>query len=281
VSEDSWADQAEAFELAQVHEERVLEELELSMREQASIRQRLYLDLLKRTLTGMVYEDPPIVTRWHTTAAYQEKIREIGYDWPQHAPCMIGLPRLDNVQHCVEQVLADNVPGDLAEAGVWRGGTTIFMRELLKLYDVTDRDVWVIDSFAGLPMSAADKVAGGWILDSGHDPLAVPLEEVKHNFELYGCLDEHVRFLQGWFRDTLPAAPIGPLAVLRLDGDLYESQRDVLVNLYPKLSPGGFVIIDDPQLEGCARAIREYRQEHDITETMLSTGSYALYWRKT
>jgi hypothetical protein len=241
-----------------------------------------YLDLLKRTLTGMVYEDPPIITPWLGYEGYQEKARETGYDWPQHAPCMVGLRRLDNVQHCVEQVLADKVPGDLAEAGVWRGGTVIFMRLMLKLYGVTDRSVWVIDSFEGLPLTTGEKVAGRW---SGwdSDPLAVPLEQVQHNFELYGCLDGQVKFLKGWFRDTLPAGAPGPFAVIRLDGDLYESQRDALTYLYPRLSPGGFVIIDDPQMDGCARAIREYRQAHgvsDAAEPVLSTGSYAVYWRK-
>ena len=240
----------------------------------------LYLDLLKRTLTGMVYEDPPIQIRGVPSGGYQRQARELADDWPQHAPCMIGTVRLENVQQCVQRVLADGVPGDLAEAGVWRGGTTIFMRALLELHGATDRDVWVIDSFEGLPPAAAD--AEGW--DAAmRGPLAVPLEEVRHNFELYGFLDEHVRFLKGWFCDTLPTAPIGPLAVLRLDGDLYESQRDVLVNLYPKLSPGGFVIIDDPGFPGCARAINECRQEHGVTDPVLVTGagSGVAYWRKS
>jgi O-methyltransferase len=75
--------------------------------------------------------------------------------------------------------------------------------------------------------------------------LAVSLEQVKANFDRYGLLDDQVRFLKGWFRDTLPVAPIERLAVLRLDGDMYESPMDTLVNLYPKLSEGGYVIVDD------------------------------------
>jgi predicted O-methyltransferase YrrM len=75
--------------------------------------------------------------------------------------------------------------------------------------------------------------------------LAVSREDVERNFAKYGLLDDRVVFLQGWFKDTLPSAPIGKIALLRLDGDMYESTMDALQNLYPKLSPGGYCIIDD------------------------------------
>jgi hypothetical protein len=237
----------------------------------------LYLDLLKRTLTGMVYEDPPIPGQhWLTHPGYREEIRRAGHDWPQHAPCMIGSVRLENVWYCVSKVLKDGIPGDLAEAGAWRGGVTIWMRALLKLAGVTDRDVWVIDSFAGLPPETM--TSEGWD-NPLMKALAVPLAEVQHNFELYGMLDDQVRFLPGWFADTLPSFP-AELAVLRLDGDLYESQLTVLDCLYPRLSPGGYVIIDDTHLDGCARAVLEYREKCQITEQILPAGPYASYWRK-
>lgn len=239
----------------------------------------LYLDLLRRTLTGMVQEDPPIPgCHWVSHAEYRADTRTAGHDWPQHAPCMIGLQRLDNVRDCVQQVLIDGIPGDLAECGVWRGGTTIWMRALLALAGVKDRDVWVIDSFAGFPPDAAARE--GWDAPFITENITVSLEEVRHNFGLYGMLDDQVRFLPGFFRDTLPDAPVSQLAVLRLDGDLYESQTDVLTHLYPKLSPGGFVIIDDTHLTDCARAVRDYRQAHGITEPMLGAGPYAGFWRK-
>ncbi len=69
-----------------------------------------------------------------------------GRDWPLLGHTMIGIKRLDNLQFCVERVLADDVPGDLIETGVWRGGATIFMRAILKAHGVTDRRVWVADS---------------------------------------------------------------------------------------------------------------------------------------
>jgi Macrocin-O-methyltransferase (TylF) len=242
----------------------------------------LYLDLLKRTLTGLVYDDPPIPVPWSGLAdgVYQPHLRTEGIDWPRHAPCMIGLERLENVRQCVELVLADNVPGDLAEAGVWRGGTVIYMRALLRLHDVTDRDVWVIDSFAGLPPHDGQADSGSF-MEPEMAALAVPLAEVRHNFELYGLLDDQVKFLEGWFCDTLPGALIGPLSVLRLDGDLYQSQLDVLTHLYPRLSPGGFVIVDDPNMPGCARAVREYREENSITDPVLDISGLTAYWRKS
>jgi len=235
----------------------------------------LYLDLLARTLTGMVYEDPPLPGQhWIPHTDYQLATRESGFDWPQHAPCMIGLERLGNVRDCVQQALADGIPGDLAEAGACRGGTCIWMRALLALAGVTNRSVWVIDSFAGLPAETLTRE--GWHAGD----LAASLGEVKHNFALYQMLDAQVKFLPGWFTDSLPDAPVRELAVLRLDADLYESQLTALTYLYPKLSPGGFCIIDDPHLAGCARAVREYREEHQITGPVKDAGPYAIWWRK-
>lgn len=134
---------------------------------------------------------------------------------------MIGSLRLNNLQFCIENVLAENVPGDFIETGVWRGGATIFMRAILKAYDVTDRLVWVADSFEGLPVpdSVQYPEDAGLNLQMYRD-LAVPLEEVQSNFRRYELLDDRVHFLKGWFRDTLPNVPIEQLAILRLDGDL-------------------------------------------------------------
>ena len=151
---------------------------------------------------------------------------------------MVGRLRLDNVHACVERALAEGVPGDLMETGVWRGGVTIFMRAILAAYGVTDRTVWVADSFAGLPPPRPDRYPA----DRGFDLsnvryLAVSRAQVEENFARYGLLDTQVQFLEGWFRDTLPEAPSERLAVLRLDGDLYESTHDALVHLYDGLSP--------------------------------------------
>jgi len=110
---------------------------------------------------------------------------------------------------------------------------------------------------------------------------AVTLDEVRSNFEKYGLLDEQVRFLQGWFRDTLPQAPIEKLAVIRLDGDMYESTMDALTALYPKLSDGGYLIVDDYGLAGCRKAADDYRKSKLITNEIKSIDSCAVYWRKS
>ena len=244
----------------------------------------LYLDLLKRTLCGMTWEDPHILTDWDQDPEYSLEKRANGLDWPQHAHTMIGLARMDHLWELAEIVLADDIPGDFIETGVWRGGACIFMRGILKANGVTDRSVWVADSFQGFPEEAF--TVEGYGHDQAH--LAVTLEQVRHNFDLYGLLDDQVRFLPGWFADTLPAADIGQVAILRLDGDLYPSTMDALDCLYPKLAPGGFIIIDDWILPYCRKAVEDYRDRHGISEPVMPVpGSkrgelhdIAVFWRK-
>jgi O-methyltransferase len=179
-------------------------------------------------------------------------------------------------------VLARDDPGDLIETGVWRGGSTIFMRAVLKAHGDRDRVVWVADSFQGLPKpdpSHADDVEDKlWSQQS----LSVPLAEVRDNFRRYGVLDEQVSFLPGWFSDTLPRAPIERLAVLRLDGDLYESTMTALRALYPKLSVGGYVIVDDYHaVRGCRRAVDDFRTEHGVEDELHEVDWTCVYWRRS
>lgn len=244
---------------------------------------QMYLELLKRCLLGMIYEDAPTAAPaigGYKTELYVAKFREMGRDIPSQAHSMIGLRRMNNLQACIEQVLADGVPGDLIETGVWRGGATILMRGVLKAYGVTDRMVWVADSFEGLPTPDVEQHPADafWVPLAGW--FAVDVETVRRNFAHYGLLDDQVRFLKGWFKDTLPSAPITRLAVLRLDGDLYESIWDALTHLYPKLSEGGFAIIDDYNLTSCRQAVHEYRTRHGINELIHDIDGCGIYWRK-
>jgi len=214
---------------------------------------------------------------------FDAEAREVGKDWPVDAESMSGLKRIANVRHCVESVLEDGVPGDLIETGAWRGGATIYMRAILAAYAVEDRTVWVADSFEGLPEPDAKKYAA----DTGdqhhtRSDLAVSVDMVKDNFRRYGLLDDQVKFLVGWFSDTLPTAPIDQLAVLRLDGDMYSSTIDALESLYDKVSPGGYVIVDDyGAVPACAKAIHDFRDARGITDPLQEIDWTGQFWRKS
>ncbi len=264
-----------------------------------------YLDLLKKVLTraqvakGMEWHGiRPLSAKSRLVASVNDAIRWIGLEMVRRVPCtaddylesghaatnraedaetMLGTRQLDHMQGCIMDVLESDVPGDLLEAGVWRGGMTIFMRGVLKAYSITDRRVWVVDSFAGLPGINKEQDVFDWHAGD----MAVSLDTVRDNFARYGLLDDQVRFLKGYFSETLPAATIGPLAILRVDADLYESTKDVLENLYSSLSPGGYAIFDDYQnLPDCRRAIDEFRSRNGITEPVQKIDTRAVCWKK-
>lgn len=179
---------------------------------------------------------------------------------------------LDNLEDCARAVVEAGIPGDFIDAGTLRGGTAILMRGVLKALGARDRRVIVADSFMGLPPpgewdSLFDREIWFGLLD--HLPqynlkCDENVEEVKRNFASYGLLDEVVEFAVGWFRDSLPALVHRRFALVRIDADWYEGTRDALDALYPRISPGGYVIVDDYKLQGCKRAVDEYRTKHRV-----------------
>jgi hypothetical protein len=191
---------------------------------------------------------------------------------------------VDHVHACVETVLSEGVPGDLIETGVWKGGITVLMRGVLQARGVADRSVWVADSFQGMsvPDPAVALTDAIWcFLMEPIEHLRIPQDFVEATFRKYGLLDEQVRFLPGWFADTLPSAPIDRLAVLRLDSDWFDSTMCTLEALYPRLSPGGFAVIDDyGGPVGCRQAVDEYRQRHSIDEPLHWVNHQVVWWRK-
>lgn len=215
------------------------------------------------------------------TGEAKEKRRQ-GLDWPGHedAETMIGDVRLRNIEDCARVIFRDQIPGDFVECGVWRGGATIFMAGLLSEWS-DSRKVWVCDSFQGCPEPSPDQ----YPKDKG-DPhhtfkfLAIPKAEVEANFVRYGLNGPHVRFVEGFFRDSLPG-PIEQIALLRADGDMYESQTQILEALYDKVSPGGFVIIDDYyNIAGSHHAVNDFREQRKVTAPMVQVDWCAAYWRK-
>lgn len=265
----------------------------------------LYLDLLKRTLTRYDLGDERFPLRGRNIVVRQvarlsdtllrplglelcryipfdHQVRADGLDWPGTAETMIGLKRLDNIEACIATILQDGVPGDLIEAGVWRGGATIFMRAALDVMGGEDRTVWVADSFQGLPPPDPDVSADDGDILYRQKCLGVSLATVKANFAKYGLLSDRVQFLEGWFAETLPSAPIGRLALLRADGDMYASTMDILTPLYPKVSPGGFVIIDDyGAVAACRQAVDDFRTAHGIGEPLVQIDWSGVFWRKS
>ena len=273
---------------------------------------RDYFDLLKKCLTASLYPESSYIPvyalrgsrpshfvrralartlrvfnyKLYRMAPFNADRREQGLDWPSFGYSMIGLTGLSNLQECVETVLREDVPGDLIETGAWRGGACIFMRAILRAYG-SEKTVWVADSFEGLPSATAepDRLLARMRPDNfdlaGHPHLAASIEEVRENFKRFGLLDGQVKFLKGWFKDTLPSAPIEKLAILRLDGDMYESTMDVLTNLYAKVSHRGFVIVDDYySWDSCRRAIDEFRAQHEIREPLKEIDGSRAYWRR-
>jgi O-methyltransferase len=214
-------------------------------------------------------------------ARVDEDLRLQGKDWPLEAETMIGLDRLDNIERCISTLIADGIPGDLIETGVWRGGAVIFMRAVLATFSDTTRTVWVADSFEGLPSPDPAYPIDAGDLHHTQTRLAVSLQEVRANFDRYGLLDEQVRFLKGWFKDTLPRAPIDRLGLIRLDGDMYSSTIEALTALYPKLSVGGFVIVDDYALKGAREAVTDFRRQHRIDEPIETIDWTGAFWRRT
>lgn len=252
----------------------------------------LYIDLVKRSVGDFLYNFDQIFTQdkqtpfawtdWRTGRKHVisdfDELKENGLIGSQTAHTLIGMHRLNQLQTAVETVIQENIAGDLIETGVLRGGACIFMRAILKAYAISDRTVWVADSFEGFPWR---ELKAGQVDVSSFNKWAAPRSQVEENFKRYQLWDSQVQILEGWFSDTLPSAPIEKLAILRLDGDIYESTAQALEYLYPKLSPGGYVIVDDYfAFDECRQAVREYRQAHQIETKLIRVDPVCVYWRK-
>jgi O-methyltransferase len=240
----------------------------------------MYIDLLVRVLTNSIYEDKQINP--HIPGEYDGERRAVGGDWPEVAHTMVGAARLRNLAELTCAVLDKGIPGDLIETGAWRGGCCILMRALLAVYGDRERRVYVADSFEGLPKPREDVYeADAGDIHYTFNQLAVSLEQVKRNFSRYGLLDEQVVFVKGFFSDTLPKLRGSNFALLRLDGDMYQSTICALNELYPMLSPGGYIIIDDyGAVPGCKAAVTDYRRDHNIDEPLQTVDWTGVWWRK-
>ena len=260
-----------------------------------------YLDLLARMLTRYGFEGELSMPRGrkkkvldpvNKVAAragigvgvrtnFDPERRANGKDHPYDAQTMVGLKRLDNVQR-------------LRRAGARRRRARRPDRDrrlarrrgdpdagVLDAYGDRDRVGLAADSFAGPAAARRDTTRPTRAADcTAPEPLAVRADEVERNFELYGLLDEQVRFLEGWFKDTLPTVADRTWSVVRLDGDMYESTMDALVHLYPRLSVGGLLIVDDYTFDPCQQAVADYRAATRDRRADLDGDWLGVYWRR-
>ena len=283
-----------------------------ALRAEVPASERRYLDLLKRCLTREIFADQDLeeVLLWSTKGPLEflgnptetwpilaenglrlvQPVADVsgrreGTKWSATADTMVGAKRLTNVEKLVRDVLANDVPGDFVETGIWRGGTIALMRAMLDVCGDPERTIWACDSFQGLPKPDLVNYPQDVDLDVGeiyNSVLAVSIEQVKENIARYGLLDERIQFVEGWFKDSLPTAPIEQISLLRLDGDLYESTMDALIPLEPKVSVGGYVIVDDYSgLEACKAAVDDYRTANNITDQIHAIDWTGVYWKKT
>eukprot|EP00435_Cladocopium_sp_Y103_P071654 s1005_g38.t1 len=201
--------------------------------------------------------------------------RACGNDWPVDGFTMVGLVRLKNVADILWQVISNKIPGDFAELGVWRGGTCIFAKSILNAMGEDDRAVHVFDAFDKIPQyNAKTKL------------LSVSEETVRANFEMYQALDSKVIFHKGLFKDTLPQFhvknPAAKLAVLRVDGNFYDSYQDALYYMYGFVPVGGYVIFDDVMSTPRAmQAWNDFKQDHGLMEELTRIDRHSGYFQKT
>jgi len=248
-----------------------------------------YFELMKSLLTATAYNNaelglnPILGEKKIRATGFNSTAREMGNDWTFMGATMTGWKRLDNIRNLLQDVIKNNVTGDFIETGVWRGGASVFARAVITAYgEAENRVSYVCDSFAGLPPGERnlDKADANW---DNTPYLEVPLEIVTNNFIKYGMLDSNVVFAKGFFNETMPALSkeIKNLAIMRLDGDMYESTVDVLYTLYDKLSIGGYLIMDDWTNFPSKIACEDFFKVHGINPEIIPIDDLSAYWKKT
>jgi O-methyltransferase len=251
---------------------------------------KVYLEVLKRSLIGVLDDDTKEkflnnkLTEYELKNLSEQSIphsRFYGFDMtPGNGESMIGYTRLTNLEMIVSNIITNKIDGDFIETGVWRGGACIYMKKLIE--NKIHKKVFVADSFCGLP-----KPEERYPQDTGDthftiDSLRISMEEVQDNFKKYNCLDDKIIFLKGWFKDTLPNLnKTQKFSLIRLDGDMYASTMDALENLYPKLSIGGYTVIDDYALARCKAAVIDFRNKYNIVDEVISIDQDSVFWKKT
>jgi O-methyltransferase len=183
-------------------------------------------------------------------------------------------PRIYALARSVEYVVRQEIAGAVVECGVWRGGSMMAVALTLLRLGVTDRDLYLFDTFEGMTEPGAEDVmhtgerAAELLADprrQEHYRAAAGLDEVRRSMLEVGYPQDRLHFVQGPVEETLPDRAPDEVALLRLDTDWYASTKHELVHLYPRLAPGGVLIVDDyAYWHGARRAVDEYVEEHEL-----------------
>jgi len=195
----------------------------------------------------------------------------------------------------VRYVVTNRISGDIVECGVWKGGSMMAVaRTLLELGDRA-RELHLFDTFEGMTAptgedvaltgeSAADLMAASTDREDAESVWCrAPLDVVKQAMAGVGYDKSKIHYIKGRVEDTIPAAAPQCIALLRLDTDWYESTRHEMIHLFPRLSVGGVLILDDyGHWLGARRAVDEYLKEHNVPlflQKIDYSGRYAVKWR--
>jgi O-methyltransferase len=191
----------------------------------------------------------------------------------------------DELEKIVSQIKLNNIEGCFVEAGVWSGATAIFMKALIEKYDL-NRNLWLLDSYGGAIDSSVFKKEKDILAIkkflSWTDVKTPTLSDVINNFNRFDLLDDRVKMLKGDVFKTIDQFTETPIALFRLDLDFFESTYFMLQQLYDKVTPGGYIIIDDYNVEefNCKDAVDLFRKERNITSKIIPVGNFLVYWIK-
>jgi O-methyltransferase len=205
---------------------------------------------------------------------------------------MTNLLRVNALVQSVDHVIRRGVAGAFVECGVWRGGSVLAMLLRLRQLGVQDRDVYLYDNFEGMPAPAAADTspyerpafvtwqqataAGRRAWEQFFRPEIFTFEQVRETVLATGYPATRIHFVKGDILETIPGTAPAQIALLRLDTDWYESTRHELLHLYPRLNPGGVLLIDDyGHWDGCRKAVDEYFSTGGAAPVLLNRVDYA------
>ncbi len=235
---------------------------------------REYNSVQMHDISGMVADEFKEFQRTKLEGKfYDRSIRNVTY-----AHSMAGEKRIRNIIAMLDYVRINEIEGCIVECGIWRGGASIMAAGYNEIYGL-QKDVFVCDSFDGLPKPSLSQDENLDLHKDKFPELAISMEVVLENFKKYNLLSSNVHFIKGWFKDSLPTLETGgAISLLRLDGDLYESTMNILENLYDQVVLGGVIIIDDYALEPCRQALEDFLSERKISFPELNRIDWTGAW---